>query len=308
MGGILSAAAFVYFIVLALQHKSTFPPGIFSPRILLIILGMAIIYLVIIFLNGWIWHLLLVGSGGTEKFLDSVIIFVQAQFAKYIPGNIAQHLGRVALARAYGMHIPRVLFSMAMEVAWMILSASSLGVVTLLFLGASDLGVSSFTPSVWQLLFIGIAAIALPIIGVVVLDRWRPAWLKKLYLEGEFKRPGSITLFVVFLVDILSLATVGWMADGLAAGIFHAPQRHILSSIGIYAIAWVVGFLTPGAPAGIGIREVILATAYTRLYGESAALGVTLSLRMITMIGDALAFIIGVTGSAFLRSSRKRPA
>lgn len=269
---------------------------------------MAIIYLVIIFLNGWIWHLLLVGSGGTEKFLDSVIIFVQAQFAKYIPGNIAQHLGRVALARAYGMHIPRVLFSMAMEVAWMILSASSLGVVTLLFLGASDLGVSSFTPSVWQLLFIGIAAIALPIIGVVVLDRWRPAWLKKLYLEGEFKRPGSITLFVVFLVDILSLATVGWMADGLAAGIFHAPQRHILSSIGIYAIAWVVGFLTPGAPAGIGIREVILATAYTRLYGESAALGVTLSLRMITMIGDALAFIIGVTGSAFLRSSRKRPA
>src|SRR5213593_1927323 len=48
------------------------------------------------------WFALLRVSGVPVGMLNSSVIFFTAQFAKYLPGNVAHHVGRVALARAYG--------------------------------------------------------------------------------------------------------------------------------------------------------------------------------------------------------------
>jgi hypothetical protein len=38
--------------------------------------------------------------------------------------------------------------------------------------------------------------------------------------------------------------------------------RRFLFLTGLFAVAWISGFIVPGAPAGLGIREAILVTGF----------------------------------------------
>lgn len=59
-----------------------------------------------------------------------------------------------------------------------------------------------------------------------------------------------------------------------------------------FALAWVLGFIIPGAPGGIGIREVILASLYAQELGQGMAVGLSVVLRVITSLGDLATFAL----------------
>jgi len=67
------------------------------------------------------------------------------------------------------------------------------------------------------------------------------------------------------------------------------PYVKFLQADGL-ASAWVLGFIVPGSPGGIGIREVILAGLYAQELGQGIAIGLSVVLRMITSLGDLVAF------------------
>src|SRR5690606_19499076 len=69
------------------------------------------------------------------------------------------------------------------------------------------------------------------------------------------------------------------------------------------ALAWLLGFVIPGAPAGAGMRESALALA-----GGSGpnVLSAILMFRLITMLGDFTAFILGLLLSAWLKARNLR--
>jgi uncharacterized membrane protein YbhN (UPF0104 family) len=57
-----------------------------------------------------------------------------------------------------------------------------------------------------------------------------------------------------------------------------------------FALAWVLGFVVPGAPGGIGIREAVFVGLYSQVLGEGVVIGLALVLRIITSMGDLLSF------------------
>jgi hypothetical protein len=57
-----------------------------------------------------------------------------------------------------------------------------------------------------------------------------------------------------------------------------------------FTLAWVLGFVVPGAPGGLGIREVILFGLYRQELGTGIVIGLSLLLRIITSLGDLLTF------------------
>ena len=59
----------------------------------------------------------------------------------------------------------------------------------------------------------------------------------------------------------------------------------------ISATAWTLGFLTPGAPAGLGVREAVLVALLTPSAGEPAALTAALAFRAATLGGDLLFYL-----------------
>lgn len=58
----------------------------------------------------------------------------------------------------------------------------------------------------------------------------------------------------------------------------------------IFIIAWLAGFITPGAPAGVGVRELTL-IFFTKIYlPEAEVLTLIILSRFVTGLGDVLFF------------------
>ena len=86
---------------------------------------------------------------------------------------------------------------------------------------------------------------------------------------------------------------MGLTLELLAHNLFDTGGSEILLLTGIYAVAWVLGFVMPGAPGGLGVREVVLLAALDPLYGSATAVGLAVALRLVTTLGDGVSFLAG---------------
>ena len=59
-----------------------------------------------------------------------------------------------------------------------------------------------------------------------------------------------------------------------------------------YVIAWVLGFVVPGAPGGIGVRELVITLLLSGVMGEGLVVTLSITHRLITIIGDFLAYVL----------------
>ena len=92
----------------------------------------------------------------------------------------------------------------------------------------------------------------------------------------------------------MNFLLAGAALDLLARGVFGEATSQFALLSGIFAIAWVAGFITPGAPGGLGVREAILVTVLTPLYGGGTAVALTIVLRICTFAADGLGFLAGL--------------
>jgi hypothetical protein len=65
----------------------------------------------------------------------------------------------------------------------------------------------------------------------------------------------------------------------------------LLISISALALAWIVGFVTPGSSAGFGVREAVLIVVLQSSLDRETAVLVALALRLVTLAGDLLLFV-----------------
>lgn len=68
-----------------------------------------------------------------------------------------------------------------------------------------------------------------------------------------------------------------------------------------FVVAWLAGLITPGAPAGVGVRELILVMLLKGLVPESELLLAVLLSRIVTVAGDVCFFLFA---SLCLRKER----
>ena len=67
-----------------------------------------------------------------------------------------------------------------------------------------------------------------------------------------------------------------------------------MTVLSAYIVAWVLGYIVPGASGGIGIREMALYLLLGPLLGEGLVLALAVIHRLITIIGDFLGYLIVV--------------
>jgi uncharacterized membrane protein YbhN (UPF0104 family) len=76
--------------------------------------------------------------------------------------------------------------------------------------------------------------------------------------------------------------------------LFGVTNGSVLALTCLFSLAWVAGYLTPGAPGGLGIREAMMVLLLPPVVGTGAAVGLGITLRIATTVGDATAFLIGL--------------
>ena len=72
------------------------------------------------------------------------------------------------------------------------------------------------------------------------------------------------------------------------------PAEQLGLFLGTYLFSWIIGFITPGAPGGIGIREAVMTLMCGSFLGTETIVLYAVIMRIISTFGDVLAFLIGL--------------
>jgi len=237
----------------------------FTPRVWSLIFFLSVVYGAANLFLAVAWRKLLLYFDSQISVAQAIRLFGLSQLAKYVPGNIVHLAGRQALGMAIGL-LPKPL---AKSVLW------ELG--GLLVAGAL------FTPIVAPLVFELVSAwLSLTVFAATLLCAWFV--VRRLFtatvsnaLLGQCSFLAISGVIFVILLELVS------------------PQSYSVSLFpalcGAYVIAWLAGFVIPGAPAGVGVREFVLLFLLKDLVSEADLLLAVVLGRAITVLGDLIFFL-----------------
>lgn len=262
----------------------------------------SLIYMASYMVSARAWQLSILSLSGTVPYLGAARILMLSQFAKYLPGNVGHHVGRVLLARDAGLSKKVIAASMLIDTTLVVLAgaACSIPALTLLQKVLQERGIDGFKTVV---LVICIFALLLAALATIPYVRSKIRDLSSLLTTPKMGLLAKAWAchclnFVLGVAVLYTLMGAVTMATDSSPAANRFPEV-----LGVYAAAWLLGFLMPGAPAGLGVREVVLLLGLAPFIGVPAAMATTALLRLVTTAGDGIAFLVGVG----LRRSHKQP-
>jgi glycosyltransferase 2 family protein len=212
-----------------------------------------------------------------------------SQIGKYIPGNVAHLLGRIALTRADGVAGAVVGLAMLVEIC-LVLVAGGLLLVVLLLL-APDL-VGTLLPRFDEVASrrLSILFVAFLVCGIA-LGSW--FFLQKVSHRSQSAlRP--LLAFKPLALHVTNFLILGLSLALVMQAIVPGSSFGIVLPVAVFVAAWTIGFLTPGSPGGIGVREGLIVLGIAAAIGEGPALAVALVHRALAVGGDVTAFLLGL--------------
>ncbi|VAV90250.1 hypothetical protein MNBD_ALPHA04-710 [hydrothermal vent metagenome] len=241
-----------------------------------------------------VWPCVIAKWGHRMKLRTALAIGLVAQIGKYLPGNVAHYFGRAALAKQHNVSFTQSGLSTIVEFG-AALSAALLVAFTATLLDRSIWVGTPFISILPQGAFWPFVILALATITGAAIFAFRRS--------PEIRGLLSIAFWIApigWLIVSFLLAGFSFYALAIAfSGVWSIP---VVPAIAVYAIAWAAGFLIPGAPAGLGVREVILLALLTPIIGVAPAVILSLFHRLLSALVDLI-----VAGLATIFFLKKEP-
>jgi glycosyltransferase 2 family protein len=225
-----------------------------------------------------VWRRLLAALGSPLPVRAAARIMFIGQLGKYLPGSVWPVLAQMELGNAYRVPRHRSASAAVLLMVFSLLSGLLTALVALPFVAGS-------TPYLWALLAAPVLLVALyPRVLNLVLGR-----LLRLARRPPLEKP----LTGRAVATALTWAFASWILYGLQIWLLAtrlgAPGgKTALLAVGGFAFAWSVGFLVVFAPAGAGVRDVLLVASLHPVLSVSAATAVALVSRLVLTGGDLL--------------------
>lgn len=241
------------------------------------------------------WRQLLLGMGLRNSWTELCGIVSATQVGKYLPGNVAHHVGRGALSMARGIGPVPLLTTGLAEIALLTLASIAVGGVALMFSGRLGVLGGLGDPGIIGLV---VLASALVLAGLAALRRLAPALVARFAPRFSGRPeltslPGPLPIMRAFalyaLVYLVFGVGIALMARLLLPGVGQDPWLLVAA----FALAWIIGFATPGAPAGVGVREAVMLLLLSEAYAPADASATVLAIRVATTLGDLALLPLG---------------
>lgn len=291
IGYIITIAAFI-FIGKSLISMDLDVRYITNPlSAVIFIILMSIGYAIMVYVSSYAWKSILEFINKDKiPFNEITGVYVKSNIAKYLPGNFMHFAGRNLLAGKLGFKQLDITFCSILEILMLVVTS---------FILSCIFAMRSLKSSIeYVLTKVNISiviAVILAVVLVIAISIWfickRTKFLENyshLFTKGFLKLLVKLffiyglTLVVpgVFLLLCLKLILSAQVSAGAITIIIFS-----------YILSWVLGFIVPGAPGGVGIREALLIFILTPFYTNSIVLLAAVLLRIISTLGDLIAFI-----------------
>lgn len=273
-----------------------------SPRAMLGIGAAAFASALIIPVSAFAWMHMLRSCSVQQRWGELATIMGLTQLGKYLPGNVAQHVGRLAMSLKAGIHAVPFTTTVVSESLLAILAAMLFGSVACAVGGISvlDAPMIDGIPAAATLPLLLLAA-SIALLLVVVSPRLINRIVRSRLGAQTAIVPAPRSLLLAFLCYVgnyLIFAAGIWVMAHLLFD--QVPSTWLLT--GSFALSWIFGFLLPGAPAGLGVREAAMLGILQAAGGGPELLILVIGLRVATTLGDLLCFLAALATSRLMPS------
>lgn len=276
IGAILTLASLYYLFSSFREHFESIVASFKQPIFVFVFIVGILLYLLTFFIIILSWHIQLHRKYPNIYISKLFRIVGISQIGKYLPGNIFHLAGRFYLAKKAGINSQDITNSLIFETIMVIVSALLVGSIYFNYYVFPSL---KFNVDIYWLVFLIFASI----LTFYILD-------VKQSIVDLLSGYRAILIVIIFMISHLVLGSVLYLIEHyLISG-----DASLLILTSMLALAFVVGYITPGSPGGIGIREFVFIKLAVFEMDESSALSLILSLRLITISGDLLIYLIAL--------------
>lgn len=227
--------------------------------------GLAITYGCANLLLAIAWQKLLAHLEWQEEADWCIRTYGLTQIAKYVPGNVFQFAGRQAMGMSRGISGWILARSSFLELALLCMSGS---LFVVLVLPAFFAEFSTYLACVLFFLLVSLSTYLVKRVIGVCAAQAHFAYIIFLLISG-----------MIFVIIIILINKNG------------AGNYNIIFLASAFVIAWLIGLVTPGAPAGVGVRESVIALIlHDALPMPDILLALMLG-RLVTVCGDVIFFM-----------------
>jgi hypothetical protein len=245
-----------YFLIrdIALIQKS---------RLLSYLLMISIVNVLLLFILAQAWKALLQSITARKYNTTIIAIYLQSLIYKYIPGNVFHYANRQIMAHGAGIKHKALLLSNVYEAVGLIIAA----LIFSIFIFINSNGVY--------------LEVSLGLLILVVLASY------------YFRKSQSVAVLLkpipYYMLYFLGIGLICYYLINHLAG----NSVPLLQCISLYSVAWIAGFIVPGAPGGIGVRESVFLLLADGLISQPQAILVITLLRLSTTLAEILVYFYG---------------
>lgn len=264
----------------AIEHWGTF---------LLITLVCTIAKCITVYMSGNVWYQWLSFFAGKKADrTEALCVYAKANIGKYLPGNVMHYVERNLFADKLGISQKKLAISTVMEMFSLVAVAIAIAVTA---------SMNQLKEALYNIFGenYGILVAAVVVMGIVLAAGIFFIFRKKLKnLLKDYKLSDFIKTFLTnmiwYALVLIILGAIMVVLYWYMGGEFTIESTRLI--ISGYIIAWVLGFIVPGAPGGIGVRELVITLLLGSVMGESLVVTLSVTHRLITIVGDFMAYLV----------------
>lgn len=246
-----------------------------------------VLLLFVFLFNPLAWMRILNEMKEEMDFQKAFSIFYVSQLGKYVPGKVWTYIGQVYLAEREGIPKERTLIS---SVLFQLIS----GVTTVYVFVISLLFWEKLNLALTILAFLCFSVSCLILLRLGLLD-----WMINLVLNRLLRRKTVVKIGANTVIYAVSVLMLSWMAYGVAYYYFVNSFYPIdvtssISFTGIYAISWLIGYLSFITPGGLGIREGVQVYLLNLFLPLPISIIISLACRIWLTVGEISVALISL--------------
>ena len=252
---------------------------------------MSIGYAIMVYVSSYAWKSTLEFINKEKiPFSEITTVYVKSNIGKYLPGNLMHFAGRNILAGKLGFKQLDITFSSLIEIIMLILTDFILSFIIAMrsFQEILEDMFSNIDTSV--IIAVSLALLVLIILsGYILVNKTKFISNYKHFFTKKFMK----LLCKLFFIYAITLLIPGFFLVIIFKMVLGCKITIQICMMGIagYTISWVLGFIVPGAPGGIGVRESVLLLMLAQIFTNNIVLLAAILLRITSILGDLMAFL-----------------
>lgn len=242
------------------------------------------------FINALSWHTLMMSMQLKVDLVGNMRIWMYSNFSRMLPGVVWQYLGRVYLAGKYGVPRASVATALVIEIVLNLTAGNLIILLIVLFWGMK------INTNILAVVLIAGSALGATI---TCLSNENIMRLLMSLISRLIRRKGAITVTYIpkkWVPVLLMSYSLQFIFDGsllfyVSRGFIDLSISSLPIYVGIFAVSWLVGYITIFAPSGLGVQEVTMTTLLSFYMPFALASLIAIIFRLLLYVSEIFALI-----------------